>query len=139
MTASGVFSSWDTLAIKSVRSVSVPASSSAILLKQAMISLNRFSPTGLGMGRSLTEKSPRIIHWAPSVICLTGRSMVILRRMLSMTVQARLSSITLPKVSLAARLTFSSVSARSMRAARALKKSIIQQVMTKAISRKKSR
>ena len=59
--------------------------------------------------------------------------------MLSMTVQARLSSRMLPKVSFAAMLTFSSVSARSTRWDRALRKSSMEQVMTKAISRKKSR
>ena len=122
--------------MKSVRSVSVPSSSAAMALKQVMISLNLSSGSKLLFGSMRTEKSPFMMVRAASVICLTGRSTVIFRRMASMTVHTRLRNTTLPKVYLAAAPRSSSVSFSPMVHSRMVTKSIMQQVRMAAASRK---
>ena len=139
MTASGVFSSWDTLAMKSVRSVSMPASSCAILLRHSAIVPKPSALSMVCIGGMRTEKSPFMICSAADVIFRTGRSTMIFRRMPSITVHKRLSKSTLRKVTLAACSMCTCVSVSPVVRDIMFKNRVMQQLMTNAISRKKSR
>ena len=107
MTARGVFSSWETLAIKSVRRVSVPESSWAILLKQSAISPKPSPASRLCKSGTRAEKSPWVICSAALMIFRTGRPTIHFRRRPSMRVHSSASSRMLRNVTLAAASTYS--------------------------------
>ena len=109
MTESGVFSSCDTFAIKSERSVSTPESSDAIVLKQFIISSNPSEAPFDAAGLILAEKSPRISLRAASTTARTGLSTMILRRKTSTPVQISARNIAFPNVASAAANRFSRV------------------------------
>lgn len=85
------------------------------------------------------EKSPFISCSAAVTIFFTGRSIINLRLMPSITVQSRLNKITFKKVILAACSMRVCVNSSPVVLVTILRNRIMQQLITKAINRKKAR
>lgn len=130
-------SSWDTFAMKSVRSVSVPESSWAMRLKQAAISFSPLWLSRLGVGAMRTEKSPCMSRSAASRIRRTGLSIRWWRRTPSSSVSAPVSASTLTSVIRAACRMSACVSASSISRAMLERNSSMQQVTRNPASEKK--
>ena len=122
--------------MKSLRSVSMPESSCASVLKAAAISSKPSSPN-TPSGGMRTEKSPRVIFSAARRISRTGRVTIKRRRTSSAAVHSRLRSSTLTKVRRAAPLICAWAKAKPSVVCSRLTNSVMQQLMRKAMLRKK--
>ena len=123
--------------MKSVRRVSIPESSCAILLKQSAMTSKPSAVSMLRISGTRAEKSPCIIRSAALDIMRTGRPTMNLRLTPSSTVAAALSSSMFSAVTCAALSTYSRDSSMPEVRAKVLRKSSMLHVMAKAMVTKK--